>query len=177
MRSDICKIQLCYNEKQFNVATSLFILKWSNTDDSISAFLDYFDANWCKIKNDWYEEYSIGDPSQSNAIEASHKYMKTFRDLKSPHPCIKFMNGKGKELVEEWQRAPFFILDGQEIVNTNMKLYNNKPVWQQKIEQMHSNKIRHGTALFKPSAHKPSIALVTSAKSYRKSNAVNFSMK
>ena len=89
------------------------------------------------------------------------------------------MNGKGKELVKEWskQRAPFFIVDGQEILNTNMNFCNNKPVLSTKDGPMHLNGIRNGTALFKPSAHKPSIALVTSAKSYRKNNAVNFLMK
>ncbi len=40
------------------------------------------------------------------------------------------MNGIGKELVEEWsnQRNSIFVINGQEIPNTNVKVYNEKQV-------------------------------------------------
>ena len=67
MRSDICKIQLSQNENLFLKATELFTRKWNNKE---TEFVNYFNENWCQTKNGWYEGYSVGDPSQSNAIES-----------------------------------------------------------------------------------------------------------
>lgn len=131
MRVDILDIQLRNNEIIFNQAISLFHCKWSGLkNDQIDEFLVYF-KKFNEDKPGWFEGYSIGDPSQSNAIEGHHKHIKVFEDIKTRSPCIKFINGKGKNLVEEWskQRSPTFIRsDGGIINNPNQKIYHVKPV-------------------------------------------------
>jgi hypothetical protein len=68
----------------------------------VDNFLVYFKTNFVDSKFGWYECYSSGDPSQSNGIESSHKHFKCFEYIKERTPCIKFMKGKGRRLVEEW---------------------------------------------------------------------------
>jgi len=100
IRADICKLQLCYNECLFIKAGELFKTKW-NKQKETKQVSNYIYDNWIKNKNGWYEGFSIGDSSQSNAIESCHKVMKSF-NLRVRAPTIKFMKGKGKEMVEEW---------------------------------------------------------------------------
>jgi len=92
-------LQLCYNECLFIKARELFKRKWNKLKET-KRILNCFYDNWIKNQNDWYEGYSIGDPSQSNAIESSHKVMKSF-NLRIRASTIKFMKGKGKKMIEE----------------------------------------------------------------------------
>ena len=68
---------------------------------------------WFFKKSGWFEGFSIGDPSTSNAIESLHKIMKK-DTLHTRKPAIKFINTTGKELVEEWSnsRNPIFNNNG-----------------------------------------------------------------
>ncbi len=104
--------------------------KWASINNGqVDAFLAYF-KSFNEDKPGWYEGYSIGDPSQSNAIESSHKHIKVFEDIKSRTPCIKFMKGKGRNMIEEQSklRSPTFIRsDGCVIDNPNQKIYKDKP--------------------------------------------------
>ena len=133
MRFDICKIQLSNSESIFKKSTELFEKKWLDLYPQSSDFIKYFNDNWVTKKNGWYEGYSIGDPSQSNSIESSHKDMKAFSNIKQRHPCIRFLHSKGKEMLEEWskQRSDKF----GDIINPNVEIY------QQKIGPMHLNGI------------------------------------
>ena len=126
MNWDICNLQLCQSSIVFNKAIDLFSKKWLTKE---KAFIEYLTKNWVKAKHGWYEGYSVGDPSQSNTIESTHKHMKDFKGIKTRHPCIKFMKGKGKELLEECSksRAPFFNVNGEEAPNPNVKVYYEKP--------------------------------------------------
>jgi hypothetical protein len=52
--------------------------------------------------------------------------MKSFYDIKSRTPCIIFIKGKGRDMVEEWskERSPTFArLDGTTISNPNQKIF------------------------------------------------------
>ena len=128
IRSDICNIQLSCNERIFKKLTQLFESKWRNKDNSCDDFMQYFQSNWVENKSGWYEGFSVGDPSTSNAIECSHKYMKKDTNH-SRKPAIKFMHSVGKELVEEWSNArnPMFNIQGNELSNPNCKIYEDKP--------------------------------------------------
>jgi len=113
IRKDILSIQLSDSKPYFEHALKLFFIK---------CFLDYFKTNFVDNKGSWYEGYSAGEPSQINAIENSHRQMKAFEGIKSRTPCIKFMKGKCKDMLEEWsnQRSPTFTrTDGVNIPNPN----------------------------------------------------------
>ena len=129
LRLDILDIQLSRNKKMFLKLTELFELKWLNKSNSVDNFLLYFRKNWVLNNNGWYEGYSIGDPSTSNAIESSHKYIKKDTN-RSRKPAIKFIHSTGKELVEEWSNArnPILHLQGKEVSNPNCKHYAEKPI-------------------------------------------------
>ena len=80
-------------------------------------------TNFINKKQGWYEGYSIGDPSQTNGIEISHKGMKAFDNIKASTPCIKFMKGRGRNMLEEWSKQrslTFNCLDGSTIINPNV---------------------------------------------------------
>jgi len=104
--------------------------KWTKKkNDQVDDFLAYF-KSFNEDKPGWFEGYSIGDPSQSNAIESSHKHMKVFEEIKSRTPCIKFMKGKGRNMIEEWSKlrsSTFIRSDGCMIDNPNQKVYKDKP--------------------------------------------------
>jgi len=130
LRVDIKNIQLSDNERIFNKSVELFLLKWSKANGQVDHFLVYLKKNFVDSKSGWYEGYSSGDPSQSNGIESSHKHFKCFENIKERTPCIKFMKGKGRRLVEEWslQRSSTYTqTDGTVIDNPNVKIYKTKP--------------------------------------------------
>lgn len=109
IRFDICNIQLSQSKAIFIKLNELFYLKWLNRENSITYFMSYYRDNWVNRKSGWYEGFSIGDPSTSNAIESHHKTIK--KDTQHIRkPAIKFINTSGKELVEEWSnsRNPVF---------------------------------------------------------------------
>ena len=120
IRYDICKIQLSINEGLFKKALELFFIKWRG-DIQINNFLDYFENQWCLQNDGWYEGYSWGIPSHSNAIESTHKQMKAFELLRNRLAFNQFLNSMQTGLVYEWsmERNP---------TNNNCKLYHSKPI-------------------------------------------------
>jgi hypothetical protein len=94
IRENIHKLQTRNSEPIFTK------VKWSNVnDEKVNEFLEYF-KDFNVSKSGWYEGYSLGDPSQTNGIESSHKHMKVFEDIKQRTPCIKFIKGKGKNILK-----------------------------------------------------------------------------
>jgi len=56
--------------------------------------------------------------------------MKVFEDIKQRTPCIKFIKGKGRSMIEEQSklRNPSFLRsDGLTLENPNQKIYKEKP--------------------------------------------------
>ncbi len=55
--------------------------------------------------------------------------MKSF-NLRMRAPTIKFMKGKGKEMIEEWsnERSDSLIIEDRVIDNPNAKSYDQKPI-------------------------------------------------
>jgi len=91
-------------------------------DTQVDEFIEYF-KNFIEDKPGWFEGFSIGDPSQTNGLEGSHKDIKQFEGIKARSPTIKFLKGKGTHLVEEWSkvRSPTFTrLDSTVLVNPNI---------------------------------------------------------
>ena len=84
MRNGILAIQLSNSEAIFRKSTELYLIKWLEVgDEQVTEFLNYFKQNFIDEKAGWYEGYSIGDPSQSNGIESSHKHLKSFENIKT----------------------------------------------------------------------------------------------
>jgi len=129
LRVDIKNIQLSDSERIFDQSIKILFVKWKGVNGQVDGFLDYFKI-FIESKSGWYEGYSIGNPSHSNCIESSHKHFKCFENIKERTPCIKFMEGKGRRLVEEWslQRSPTYTQpDGTVLDNPNVKVYMTKP--------------------------------------------------
>jgi len=124
IRENIHKLQTRNSEPIFTK------VKWSNVnDEKVNEFLEYF-KDFNVSKSGWYEGYSLGDPSQTNGIESSHKHMKVFEDIKQRTPCIKFIKGKGKNMIEEQSKqrsSSFMRSDGNPLDNPNQKIYKEKP--------------------------------------------------
>jgi len=86
IRKDIFDIQVSDSTNIFDRAICLFLMKWKN---DAAPFLAYFKKNFVECKAGLYEGYSVGEPSQTNGIESSHRWqMKSFNDIKSRTPCI-----------------------------------------------------------------------------------------
>ena len=106
IRADILNIQVVFNDKLFQTATTLLRTKWlklTKNESGTQVFLDYFRDNWVNKKNGWYEGFQLGIPSQSNAIESSHRHqIKSFGNIKQRSTCKRFINDTGKQLVEDW---------------------------------------------------------------------------
>ena len=96
MRQDICNIQLSFTKKIFDKLASLFCSKWQKINANNSTFISGFYNDWCLNKNGWFEGYSLGDPSQSNSIESTHKHMKVTQQ-KARQPMIRFLHSQLKE--------------------------------------------------------------------------------
>jgi hypothetical protein len=123
IRHDIKAIQLSNTQSIFEKACELFLKKWGSASlvsEAVINFLTYFKENWVEKKDSWYEGYAIGIPSQSNGIESSHKQMKAYEDIYQRTSCIRFMNGKGRRMLEWWskKRAPIFLSELGEAENT-----------------------------------------------------------
>jgi len=76
---NVDKLQLCESEFVFRNASSLFLMKWSNIEKE---FTEYFENEWLKTLDSWYEGYSTFSPSTNNQLEPTNKVIKdeyTFR--------------------------------------------------------------------------------------------------
>lgn len=61
----------------FFKAVELFNEKWKILNNhSINNFLEYFNFQWVTKLNGWYEGYSFGYPSTTNALEATNNVIK-----------------------------------------------------------------------------------------------------
>ena len=128
MRVDILQIQAVHAFNLFHKATKLFYIKWSDKDLTTTKFIDYFNTQWCLIKNGWFEGFQDGIPSQTNALESVHRHdIKAFGNIIQRSTTKRFINGDGQRVVEEWslERCPIFS-NGN--VNTNLKAYSTKPI-------------------------------------------------
>ena len=131
IRADILNIQVVFNDKLFQTATTLLRTKWlklTKNESGTQVFLDYFRDNWVNKKNGWYEGFQLGIPSQSNAIESSHRHqIKSFGNIKQRSTCKRFINDTGKQLVEDWSLKYRDIFKNGNI-NSNKKIFKKKPV-------------------------------------------------
>ena len=108
MREEIRAIQTSDSPDIFHKAVELWCIERSGKDTQVDEFIEYF-KNFLTDKPGWFEGFSIGDPSQTNGLEGSHKDIKQFEGIKARSPTIKFLKGKGTHLVEEWSKVRSYI--------------------------------------------------------------------
>ena len=79
---DIDHLQNCLNKKIFDVATNLFIEKWSKTEGT-DEFLTYFQNEWVRKHPGWYKGCIPGSGCTNNSLEATNGVIKdqyTYRE-------------------------------------------------------------------------------------------------
>ena len=74
-------LQLSQNEIIFIKASTLFLTKWKVKKQI--AFVKYFEEEWLKSHNTWYEDVKYFSPSTNNSLESFNKIIKdedTYRE-------------------------------------------------------------------------------------------------
>ena len=103
IRFDIDRIQILISEFLFNQAVKLFEKKWeSKKSTQISNFLKYFIKRYGKKHVGWYEGFSAGIPSASNALESTHKQMKDHPGLTTKKTLRHFLGNISSGLLDMW---------------------------------------------------------------------------
>ena len=76
IRDNLHSLQTRNSPHIFTKGLQLHLAKWLKfKDEQVNDFINYFKEFYVD-KPGWYEGHSIGDPSQSNGIESSHKQRK-----------------------------------------------------------------------------------------------------
>ena len=86
--SDICILQLSQTPSIFEAGIKLFLLKWSNIENSeVRDFIIYFEKEWIKQNSNWFEGYNhpknVGAPSTNNGNESINATIKTYETLRA----------------------------------------------------------------------------------------------
>jgi MULE transposase domain len=98
---DVDKLQLCESEIVFRTASSLFLKKWNKVEKE---FTDYFENEWLKHLDSWYEGYSNFTPSTNNSLEATNKVIKDEHTFRERHPLARFLT-IADGIVSKWSTA------------------------------------------------------------------------
>ena len=86
---DVDKLQLCESEIVFRNSSSLFLKQWSKTEQE---FTGYFEKEWLKVLDSWYERY-IGTftPTTNNQLEATNKVFRDGHTFRGRHALSRFL--------------------------------------------------------------------------------------
>ena len=97
IKQDINILQECGSNEIFDVASELFLKKWSREQE----FVKYFKKQWLDKNSGWFQGYAIGIPDHNNANEADNRYIKEGQDRKRLG-IIQFMNHAETTLLHSW---------------------------------------------------------------------------
>ncbi len=98
---DVEKLQLSESEITFRNASSLFLKKWSQTEKE---FAEYFENEWLKTLDSWYEGYSTFTPSTNNPLEATNKVIKDEHTFRERHTLPRFLT-IANDIVNKWSTS------------------------------------------------------------------------
>lgn len=77
IRADIEELHYCESKRVFDAVTPLFFAKWKAMGNfEVNAFLHYFDKEWIRSHQGWYEGFAPNSPSTDNALEATNRWIK-----------------------------------------------------------------------------------------------------
>jgi len=93
-------MQASNTEEEFSTASSLFLKKWS-TNEAVKLFLSYFEEQYLKKRNSWYEEAAPRFPSTNNGPESINAQIKRDGTLRQRLPLRDFFNCIFK-IVKNW---------------------------------------------------------------------------
>ncbi len=131
IRQNIVDLQVCFNENVFRKALELFFNKWQAVKSpEIESFIAYFKTEWCSDGRDtWYEGYALKLPSHSNAIESTHKHMKSSRKIRSRLGIVQFLNNIEKGMLYNWSiiRNSTLNINDKIVPNKNFKPFATEP--------------------------------------------------
>ncbi|CAF1449502.1 unnamed protein product [Adineta ricciae] len=102
---DIEMLQLCNSTTTFKLATTLFMKKWKinskQKNQSILEFLDYFDYEWIKLNDGWYEGIQLNTPSTNNALESTNRTIKDDGTFRERHVLSRFLTISA-DIIYNW---------------------------------------------------------------------------
>jgi hypothetical protein len=110
---DIEVLQLSQSRKIFLKASKLFLKKWKGRQP---AFITYFENQWLKSHNLWYEGVDHFTPSTNNGLESFNRVIKDKYTLRERLPMSRFRI-LSLEAVQRWST---------EYAN-NTRVFKNKP--------------------------------------------------
>ncbi|KAF9758301.1 hypothetical protein NGRA_3148 [Nosema granulosis] len=99
--NDIEALQLAQSERIFTKAANLLIKKWSSRQPN---FIEYFQSEWLKSHNAWYEGVRHFTPSTNNALEATNRVIKDENTFRERLPLSRF-KVLALEIVEKWSKS------------------------------------------------------------------------
>jgi hypothetical protein len=102
---DIEMLQLSNSKEIFKLASKLFIKKWNinnkQKNQSILDFLNYFDDEWLKSNDGWYEGVQLYTPSTNNALEAVNRTIKDDGTFRERHVLSRFLT-IASNIINNW---------------------------------------------------------------------------
>ncbi|CAF2081129.1 unnamed protein product [Rotaria magnacalcarata] len=120
---DIEMLHLSNSTEVFKLAYTLFKKKWNmnnkQTNQSILDFLNYFDNEWIKSNDGWYEGIQLYAPSTNNALEATNKTIKDDGTFRERHVLSRFLI-IGCNIVNNWSNE-------RDIKSINAKIFATEP--------------------------------------------------
>jgi hypothetical protein len=84
-------LQSLYEEQLFRDGLRLFLQKWSQID-IIAPYIKEFENKHCKINSNWYEAYSIFNPSTNNCLERFNQTIKSRYTNWLRHDLLAFID-------------------------------------------------------------------------------------
>jgi len=100
IRSDIIHLQLAKSQSEFDAAKLLWLKKWDSVD-SAKEFVQYFNLEYLKKYDGWFEGRALNSPSTNNCLEATNNVIKNEGTLRERLPLNRFID-VAKELIKEW---------------------------------------------------------------------------
>lgn len=98
--SDIETLQLCQSTEIFNRASKMFKTKWKKNEPE---FVKYFENEWFKKHNLWFEGAKHLTPSTNNALESFNRVIKDENTLRTRLPISRFRI-LALETVGKWSK-------------------------------------------------------------------------
>jgi hypothetical protein len=108
---DIETLQISANEHVFKKASECFIKKWKSKE---AEFIKYFQEQWLKSHENWYEGVKHYTPSTNNCLESFNKVIKDEQTLRERLPLSRFKE-LAFEAVRKWSKE--YATNQKQVIN------------------------------------------------------------